>query len=58
MSNKKRVAIIGLNKFPIPAIKGGAIESGVTNTININEIKQRLDLTLFNIKDYELDAVV
>ena len=58
MSNKKRVAIIGLNKFPIPAIKGGAIESGVTNTININEIKQRLDLTLFTIKDSDLDAVV
>lgn len=58
MSNKKRMAIIGLNKFPIPAIKGGAIESGVTNTININEVKQKLDLTVFTIKDSDLDVVV
>lgn len=51
---KIRVAIIGPNTFPIPAIRGGAIESGVTNIINLNEFEQRLDITVFTVKDKDL----
>ncbi len=55
MDRKIRLAFIGLNKFPIPAIKGGAIERGVTRTLNINEHLQRYDITVFTIKDPDLD---
>jgi glycosyltransferase involved in cell wall biosynthesis len=48
---------VGLDKFPIPAIRGGAIESGVTKTIEINEELHLFDLTVITISDPDLDLV-
>lgn len=52
------MAYVGLDKFPIPAIKGGAIERGVTRTMNLNERFQLYDLTVITIKDPDLDEEV
>lgn len=60
MDNKKvnkKIAIIGPESYPIPAVRGGAIESGVTRTLNINENEKRLDLTVFTITDPLLENV-
>lgn len=53
----KRIAIIGPESFPIPAVKGGAIESLVTQTLDMNELYKRLDITVFTVKDKLLDNV-
>ncbi|UKK54775.1 glycosyltransferase family 4 protein [Prevotella sp. E2-28] len=61
MDNKKvnkKIAIIGPESYPIPAVRGGAIESGVTRTLNINEEEKRLDLTVFTISDPLLEEAI
>lgn len=58
MDKKIRMAIVGLDIFPIPAIKGGAIESGVTRSMNLNERFQLYDLTVITISDPDLDEEV
>lgn len=58
MNRKIRMAYVGLDKFPIPAIKGGAIERSVTRTMNLNEKYQLYDLTVITIKDPDLDEEV
>lgn len=55
---KKRIAIIGPCTFPIPAIRGGAIESGTTTFIDMNERKKQLDIVVFTVQDPELGNAV
>lgn len=47
----KRIAIIGPINYPIPAIKGGAIETLATAIIDQNEIKQDIDITVYTVYD-------
>ena len=51
----KKIAYIGPESFPIPAVRGGAIESLTTQTLDLNEKGQRLDLTVFTVSDPLLD---
>lgn len=52
----KRIAIIGPESFPVPAVRGGAVESLITQTLDINEQEKRLDLTVYTVSDPLLDA--
>lgn len=52
--NKKRVALITNGVFPVPAVKGGAVETLVEQLIKENEVQNRLDFELFSI--FDLDA--
>lgn len=47
----KRIAIIGPINYPIPAIKGGAIETLATAIIDQNELKRELDITVYTVYD-------
>lgn len=53
-----KVAFIGTKNFPIPNIRGGAIETLVTGIIDENEKKNQLDLSVFTIKSDGLDEYV
>ena len=52
--NKKRIALITNGVFPVPAVKGGAVETLVEQLIKENEVQNRLDFELFSI--FDLDA--
>ncbi len=49
----KKICIITPNEFPVPAIKGGAVEGLVNNLIDLNEKKHKLDITCVSIMDSE-----
>lgn len=51
----KKICVIVPNLFPLPSVKGGAIETLVTNVISENEKEKKLDLTVISI--YDEDAV-
>jgi len=46
-----KVCIILPKGLPVPNVKGGAIETLVTDIINKNEIEKKLDITVFSIFD-------
>lgn len=48
-----RVAIISGGKLPVPAVKGGAVETGIQQLVNENEINNKIDLTVYSIYDEE-----
>lgn len=58
MMKKIRMAFVGLDRYPIPAIKGGAIERGVTRTMDLNERFQLYDLSVITIRDSGLNEVL
>lgn len=47
----KKIAIISSGYFPVPAVKGGAVETLIQNLIDENEIQKKLDLTVFTTFD-------
>lgn len=53
--SKKRIALITNGVFPVPAVKGGAVETLVEQLIKENEVQNRIDFELFSI--FDLDAV-
>lgn len=53
----KRVAIVGPPTYPIPNIRGGAIEKLMTILVDQNEINHKLDITVFTVSDEGLDEV-
>lgn len=53
-----KVAFIGTKNFPIPNIRGGAIETLVTGILNENEKKHLLDLSVFTIDSKGLDDCI
>lgn len=57
MENKKtkKICIITPGKLPVPAIKGGAVETLVNNFIDLNEEFNNFDLTIISI--YEEQAM-
>lgn len=48
-----KVAIVLASPLPVPAVKGGAIETLVTNLINQNEVHKELKLSIFSSFDHE-----
>lgn len=56
--NFKKVAIVGPPTYPIPYIRGGAIERLMTILIDQNEVNHRLDITVFTVFDKDLDEAV
>lgn len=57
MNNKIRLAFVGLNKLPIPAIRGGAMEAGATRMLDMNEKFHDMEFTVYTVKDEGLDKV-
>lgn len=53
----KRILIIAGNDFPVPSIKGGAIETLVDMNIKYNSLNQNYNYTLYSINDKELNKV-
>ena len=51
MTDRKKVAIITNGAFPVPAVRGGAVEALVEMILKENEIYHELDITLFSIYD-------
>ena len=47
----ERIAIVCPNMLPVPAVKGGAIETLIEHIINENENEKLLDITIFSIYD-------
>lgn len=54
----KKIAIVGPPTYPIPFIKGGAIERLMTILIDENEREHKLDITVYTIYDQDLKTVV
>jgi len=46
-----RVCIISAGYFPVPAVKGGAVENIIENIINENELYNKLDLSVLSCYD-------
>lgn len=51
------VAIVTCGYFPIPAIKGGAVEALVENIINENEVEGKLKLVVFSTFDEKASVI-
>lgn len=49
-----KIAIITPGFLPVPAIRGGAVETLITKIIEDNEINEKFDIDLFTIYDKEL----
>lgn len=45
----KKICFIMPDKFPVPAVCGGAIETLITNLINENENDPQFDITIFSV---------
>lgn len=52
-----KICFITPNTFPVPAIKGGAVETIVTNIINENEKYNKLDITVVSRYDKDLKDI-
>lgn len=56
VEGRLRIAIIAPSTIlPVPAVKGGAIETLITGLIDVNEEKQFMDITIFS--PYHKDAI-
>lgn len=51
----KKICIIAPNALPVPAVKGGAVETLVNNLIDENEKNKKFDFCVITIKD--IDAI-
>lgn len=57
MNDRIRLAFVSLDKYPIPAIRGGAMEAGATRMMDMNEKFQKMDFTVITISDPGLEEV-
>lgn len=51
----KKIVMIIPNAFPVPAIRGGAVETIVTHLLNENENEKQLEFEVFSIWDKEIE---
>ena len=51
-----KVAIISGGKLPVPAVKGGAVETGIQQLVEQNEIYKNIELTVYSI--YNDEAII
>jgi glycosyltransferase involved in cell wall biosynthesis len=49
----KKIGFLCLAKYPVPAVKGGAVETLVTNLLNENETNHLMDMIVFSFFDRE-----
>ena len=54
---KKKIAIVTSGYFPVPPVKGGAIESLVNIIIEENNRKSDVDLTVYSMYDTEAEEI-
>lgn len=54
---KKKICIITSMIYPVPAVKGGAVEGLVELLVRMNEVYKELDLTVISIYDKEAEMV-
>lgn len=52
----KRVGFLCLAKYPVPSVKGGAVETLVTNLLDENEKSHLLDLVVFSFGDKDAES--
>ena len=57
MNKRIKLAFVSLDTYPIPAIRGGAMEAGATRMMDMNEIFREMDFTVITISDPGLDVV-
>lgn len=57
MNKRIKLVFVSLDKYPIPAIRGGAMEAGATRMMDMNEKFQEMDFTVITISDPGLEAV-
>ena len=57
MKEKLDIAFIGTPDYPIPAIRGGAIQTLVTALIDKNEENPKFNITIYTINDSELNDI-
>lgn len=50
-----KIAVISSGYFPVPAVKGGAVETLIENLIDGNEKNKMVDLTIFST--FDIDAL-
>lgn len=51
----KKICIITQGMLPVPAVKGGAVETLVEYILNCNEIAKKLDITVLSVEDEEAE---
>ena len=49
----KKICIITQGMLPVPAVKGGAVETLVEYILNCNEVGKKLDITVLSVEDEE-----
>lgn len=52
-----KVLIVASSKFPVPAVKGGAVPNLIEEIINQNEVDQELDIVCCSIYDKEAEKL-
>lgn len=52
-----KLAIILSDTLPVPAVKGGAVQTGVQQIIDENEKHGKIDLTIYSIVDYKAEKL-
>ena len=50
-----KICLIIPSILPVPAVKGGAIETLINNLIDINEEEKQLDITVISVYDHDAD---
>ncbi len=51
-----KIAIIIPNEYPVPAVRGGAVEGLVEQLLDQNEVHNKLDITVFSPYDEKAEA--
>ena len=51
----KKICIITQGMLPVPAVKGGAVETLVEYILNCNEVGKKLDITVLSVEDEEAE---
>lgn len=51
-----RIAIVGPGILPVPAVRGGAVESLITGLLSENELKNRFDIDVYTIADADISS--
>ena len=49
--NKKKVLLITPGMFPVPAVSGGAVETLITNLLDVNEKQKKVSFILTSVFD-------
>ena len=52
-----KICVISPKGFPVPAIKGGAVETLITNFIDENEVQKKVFVDLVTIKEKSLNEI-